>query len=94
VVEEKKTKNVAGKEKREEEHVSAAASPFATLTISKRYYITKLWLFLSSKAPPNAAILGFAFMLAGVMLWVWSREVLVAKVLCTALRVDDPLPTI
>ena len=74
-------KNVAGKEGREEKHVNVAASPFATWTVSKRYYIIELWFFLPLKAPSQrgVAILGFAFMLAGAMLWVWSHEALVVQ---------------
>ena len=67
-------KNVAEKESGEEK----AASPSATFCV-------ELWLFLALKAPPYAAILGFVFMVAGVMLWVWSHEAVVAKVLCTVL---------
>ena len=80
-------KNVAGKEKGEEEHVDVTVVPSATSTVSKRYYGIELWLFFALKAPPYAAVLGFAFMVAGVMLWVWAHEAVVAKVLCTVLCV-------
>ena len=89
VVEEKtnslfsQSQNVVGKEKQEEEHVGNVAAAAVT---SKRYFVEQ-WLFLALKAPPYAAVLGFAFMVAGVMLWVWSHEALVAKVLCTVLCV-------
>src|SRR6266550_3581388 len=65
--------------------MNVAVGPPAT--DSKRYFIIELWLILALKAPPYAAVLGFMFMVAGVMLWVWSHEGLVAKVLCTILCV-------
>ncbi|KAF8328747.1 hypothetical protein F5887DRAFT_1078395 [Amanita rubescens] len=84
VVEEKLfSQTVVGKERQEEEHVSNVAAAVVT---SKRYVIEQ-WLFLALKAPPYAAVLGFAFMVMGVMLWVWSHEAIVAKVLCTVLCV-------
>jgi len=82
------TENVAGKEMREEaEQVNGAASPFATWPTFKRYCSIERWVLLALKAPLGAALLGFGFMLAGVMLWVWSHEALVANVLCTVLCV-------
>ncbi|KAF8337139.1 hypothetical protein F5887DRAFT_985412 [Amanita rubescens] len=80
------TENVAGKERPEEaDHVNGAASPSATWTTLKRYCSIERWVLLALKTPLNAALLGFGFMLAGVMLWVWSHEALVANVLCTVL---------
>jgi hypothetical protein len=82
------TENVAGEEMREEaEHVNGSVSPSATWTTVKRYCSIERWVLLALKAPLNAALLGFGFMLAGVMLWVWSHEALVANVLCTVLCV-------
>ncbi|KAF8340179.1 hypothetical protein F5887DRAFT_1284286 [Amanita rubescens] len=75
------------KETGEGTFVNVAASTFATLAIHKQQSSMEVWLFLALKAPLFATMLGFGFMVAGVMLWVWSHEALIAKVLCTALCV-------
>ncbi|KAK2464648.1 hypothetical protein APHAL10511_003341 [Amanita phalloides] len=52
---------------------------------SNYLYITERWLHLALKAGPFVAILGLAFLLAGVMVWVWKYQSIAVYTLCTIL---------
>ena len=78
---------VAGKDRREEDHVNKDARIFWSLTVSEQYHVINAWVFLQLAAIPYPAGLGFTFIVAGVVLWVCLYGALVAKVLCTVLVV-------
>jgi hypothetical protein len=62
-----------------------APSSAVTSTPFQCFYIVELCLCIALRAAPFVAVLGLLFLVAGVMLWVWTHEPLVVRVLCTAM---------
>lgn len=57
----------------------------SSVTSPQCYYIVERCLCIALRAAPFVAVLGLVFLVAGVMLWVWTHEALVVRVLCTAM---------
>jgi hypothetical protein len=48
------------------------------------WYVKERWLCMSLKAGPYIAVLGLAFLTAGLMVWVWANQTLFVQILCSA----------
>ena len=77
-------KDVAGKER---QRVNKGGSLFRISAVSDQCFVIVGWLVLSLAALPSPVGLGFAFMVAGVLFWVWLSGAFVVKGLCVVLVV-------
>ena len=77
-------KDVAGKER---QHVNKGGSLFWISTVSNQCFVIVGWLVLNLAALPSPIGLGFAFMVAGALFWVWLSGAFVVKGLCVVLVV-------
>ena len=77
-------KDVAGKER---QRVNKGGSFFWISTVSNQCCAIVGWLVLNLAALPSPVGLGFAFMVAGVLIWVWLSGSFVVKGLCVILVV-------
>ena len=77
-------KDVAGKER---QHVNKGGSLFSISTVSNQCFVIVGWLVLNLAALPSPIGLGFAFMVAGALFWVWLSGAFVVKGLCVVLVV-------
>ena len=77
-------KDVAGKER---QHVNKGGSLFWISAVSNQCFVIVGWLVLNLAALPSPIGLGFAFMVAGALFWVWLSGAFVVKGLCVVLVV-------
>ena len=69
----------------EEKGKAGQDGPAPSLAATSCFYIVEICLCIALKAAPFVAVLGLVFLVAGVMLWVWTHEPLVVRVLSTAM---------
>jgi len=79
-----RARNTAEGEKRQAGDDLAPCSA-ATSASLQCLYIVEMCLCIALRAAPFVAVLGLVFLVAGVMLWVWTHEPLVVRVLCTVM---------
>ena len=77
-------KDVAGKER---QRIDKGGSLFWISAVSNQCFVIVGWLVLNLAALPSPVGLGFAFMVAGVLIWVWLSGGFVVKGLCVVLVV-------
>ncbi|KAF8348697.1 hypothetical protein F5887DRAFT_915092 [Amanita rubescens] len=82
---ENEEQDTAEEEKRHAGKGDLAPSSAATSTSLQCFYIVEICLCVALRAAPFVAVLGLVFLVAGVMLWVWTHEPPVVRVLCTAM---------
>lgn len=67
------------------EDTVAAASCAPSVGPEQCWYFKERWLCVSLKAGPYIAVLGLAFLAAGVMVWVWTHQTFIVQILCSVL---------